>query len=85
MFRADPPWIQKADQSVAARAGLEWGTMASGLKGTYGMMDCGDCRTTVYIINDHLIIYFKWVNCVACASHQDTTAISLTGRGAPWP
>lgn len=35
MFRADPPWIQKADPSGAARAGLEWGVMASGLKGTY--------------------------------------------------
>ena len=52
-----------------------------GTRGLTGMIDCGDCYTTVLIINSHLVITFKRVNCVACKLHQDTTAISLIG---PW-
>lgn len=80
MSRTGRRWIQTADQRLP---GLGQGrkVTAVGTRGLTGMMDCGDCYTTVLIINSHLVINFKWVNCMACELHQDTTAISLIG---PW-
>ena len=80
MSRTGQPWIQTAHQWLP-RLGQGGRVTTVGTRGLTGMMDCGDCYTTVLIINSHLVITFKRVNCVACKLHQDTTAISLIG---PW-